>query len=54
MKEGEGKVYQRKGDSGAYIRVPAGIVTDSQFPFRHLEKVALKIEGRRLIVTKEA
>lgn len=61
MLEGEGKFYGRQnrrvkkpahGFHG-YIYVPASLVQDSQFPFKHLEKLKVTVlpEKKTIIVT---
>ena len=51
MLEGKGKFYLQKGHGGI-IRVPADVVKDSQFPFRHKSDLKIKIEKNRLVIFK--
>jgi hypothetical protein len=50
---GRGKFYVQKknGETQGYLYVPAGVVKDSQFPFKHREEVDIKmIPGEKTIV----
>lgn len=37
-----------------YVTIPAGVVTDSQFPFEADDEVTVSIEGDRIVVTAAA
>ena len=49
MLGGKGKFYLQKG-RGGIIRVPADVVKDSQFPFRHKDVLKIRIDKKRLLV----
>jgi len=48
--EGETKIYRSNGRQSIYV--PAGLVNDSTFPFTLKDRLKIKIEGDKLIITK--
>ena len=59
MKEGEGKYYERRkpgvrtGTIFASIFISSYLARDSAFPFKNKDKLHIKIEDDKLIITKE-
>ena len=51
MLEGEGKVF-RVGKTTIAIRIPKDVAVDSAFPFKEGDKVRIRIENGKLIISK--
>jgi antitoxin component of MazEF toxin-antitoxin module len=44
----------RSGDATTlYVTIPAGVVSDSQFPFDADQEVTVTIDGEQLLVSKD-
>lgn len=52
--EGKTTICGHKCSKTLYMGIPAGIASDSQFPFKVGEKVRIHLEGKRLIIEKIA
>lgn len=50
--EGRGRLYDH-AQGKVVLYLPAAVVNDSAFPFKSGEHVAVRIDGKRLIVQKE-
>lgn len=50
VNEADVKIY--KVGSRHSINLPSALVTDSSFPFEPNETLKIKIEGKKLVVTK--
>jgi len=48
--EGETKIY--RSNRRVFLYIPAGLINDSAFPFTLKDRLKIKIEGNRLIVSK--
>jgi len=50
--EADSKVYSRGDAKTLHVVVPADVVVDSQFPFKDGDRVHVKVEGDRIVVTR--
>jgi len=50
MLEGTTRMY--KSDGRHHIYIPAGLVSDSQFPFATEQDLNIQIDGKRLVIEK--
>ena len=50
VNEADVKIY--KVGNRHSINLPSALVTDSSFPFEPNEKLKIKVDGKKLIVTK--
>jgi hypothetical protein len=48
--EGETKIYESNGRYSIYI--PAGLIKDSAFPFKTLDRLKIRVESGKLIISK--
>lgn len=48
----EAKVKIYKVGSRHSVNLPSALVTDSSFPFKPNEELTVKIEGKKIIITK--
>ena len=55
MLEGKGRVWKRKaGREAVYIYIPKAVSSDSRFPFKHCERVIVKIlPANEMVVIKK-
>jgi virulence-associated protein VagC len=48
--KGEGKILKQGPAKTRFVSIPSGVAGDSAFPFADDERVAITIDGRRVII----
>lgn len=51
VNEADVKIYRVAGSRHS-INLPSSLVTDSTFPFKVNEQLHIKIEGKKLVITR--